>query len=159
MKVAIFMGSKSDLAVMNKACDVLDQFEIKHSVFVISAHRAPELLLEKLKDVEASEYDLIISGAGLAAHLPGFIASNTVLPVIGVPLDAKLSGIDALLSILQMPYPIPVATVGIDNTKNAAMLAVTILSIKYPKLKEKLINFRNDMKNKLREELEKGADL
>lgn len=153
MKVAIFFGSKSDTDTMKKASAVLEKFGVEYSAYILSAHRAGALLAETVRKVEAEGAEVIIAGAGLAAHLPGVISSMTVLPVIGVPIecmsmDAKgrssngLGGMDALLSIVQMPPQIPVATVGINNAANAAYLAVEILAVKYPELKEKLIAFR-----------------
>jgi len=148
MKVAIFFGSKSDTAVMKKAADVLKEFGVDYKAYILSAHRAGALLHETVKQVEKDGCEVIIAGAGLAAALPGVIAGATTLPVIGVPLECVseksngLGGMDALLSIVQMPPQIPVATVGINSSKNAAYLAVQILSIKYPELKEKLLAFR-----------------
>lgn len=159
MKVAIIMGSKSDIEVMKKAAEVLKSFDISYSAYIISAHRALELLQETILKLEKEGCECIIAGAGLAAHLPGVIAAMTTIPVIGVPLVSKLDGMDALLSIVQMPYPIPVATVGVDNSKNAAMLAVTMLSIKYDDLKSKLKKFREDMKEEFKKDLEKGVEL
>ncbi|MFA9397555.1 MAG: 5-(carboxyamino)imidazole ribonucleotide mutase [Clostridiaceae bacterium] len=155
MKVAIIFGSKSDLDVMKGAAQALKQFDVEYKAYVLSAHRVPEKLEEVLKMLEEENYECIISGAGLAAHLPGVIASKTVLPVIGVPIKAALEGMDALFSIVQMPKSIPVATVGINNSYNAGMLAIEMLSIKYPELKEKLIKFRKDMKeNFIKENVE-----
>lgn len=136
---------------MKKAAAVLKEFGVDYKAFVISAHRAGELLRQTVSQVEAEGYEVIIAGAGLAAALPGVIAGMTTLPVIGVPLECVseksngLGGMDALLSIVQMPPQIPVATVGIGNAKNAAYLAVQILSIKYPELKEKLLAFRKKL--------------
>ena len=147
MRAAIIFGSKSDGAVMKKAADVFKEFGVAYSSHILSAHRVPELLEETLAELEAGGTELIIAGAGLAAHLPGFIASKTLLPVIAVPIvSGGLGGIDALLSIVQMPRPIPVATVGLDNAANAAYLALEILSLKYPDLKRKLREFRKTMK-------------
>ena len=151
MKVAIFFGSKSDTESMKKAAAVLKEFGVDYKAFVISAHRAGELLRQTVSQVEADGFEVIVAGAGLAAALPGVIAGMTTLPVIGVPLECVsdksngLGGMDALLSIVQMPPQIPVATVGIGNAKNAAYLAVQILSIKYPELKEKLLAFRKKL--------------
>lgn len=151
MKVAIFFGSKSDTEKMKKAADVLAEFGVEYKAFVLSAHRAGALLHETVKQVEKNGYEVIIAGAGLAAALPGVIAGITTIPVIGVPLECistnsnGLGGMDALLSIVQMPPQIPVATVGIGNAKNAGYLAVEILSIKYPELKEKLVAFRKTL--------------
>ncbi len=146
MKVAIFYGSKSDDQVMAKAIDLLKEFGVSYESYVLSAHRVPEKLSKKIKEVEKKGCEVIIAGAGLAAHLPGVIASQTLLPVIGVPIKSQLGGMDALLSIVQMPKSIPVATVGIDNSYNAAMLAIQILAIKDSKLKTKLSQFRINMK-------------
>lgn len=151
MKVAIFFGSKSDTEKMKKAAEVLKEFGVEYKAFVISAHRAGELLHKTVKQCEADGFEVIIAGVGLAAALPGVIAGITTLPVVGVPLECisagsnGLGGMDALLSIVQMPPQIPVATVGIGNAKNAAYLAVQILSIKYPELKEKLLAFRKKL--------------
>jgi 5-(carboxyamino)imidazole ribonucleotide mutase len=147
MKAAIIFGSPSDQAILKKAADVLREMEVEFSSHVISAHRTPELLSETLKELEASGTEVIIAGAGLAAHLPGVIASQTLIPVIGLPINSGgLGGLDALLSIVQMPRPIPVATVGIDNGANAAYLACQILAVKYPALNEKLAASRAKMK-------------
>lgn len=151
MKVAIFFGSKSDKDTMKKAADILTEFGVDYKAYILSAHRAGALLHETVKQVEADGCEVIIAGAGLAAALPGVIAGATTLPVIGVPLECcteksnGLGGMDALLSIVQMPPQIPVATVGINGAKNAGYLAVQILSIKYPELKEKLKAFREKL--------------
>ena len=146
MKVAIIFGSKSDTDVMKGAANALKEFGVDYKAYVLSAHRVPEKLTETIKEAENSGCEVIIAGAGLAAHLPGVIASQTVLPVIGVPIKAAVEGLDALFSIVQMPKSIPVATVGINNSYNAGMLAVQILSLKYPEIKEKLVQFRINMK-------------
>lgn len=152
MKVAIFLGSKSDTETMKKAADVLKEFGVDYKAYVISAHRAGDLLVKTIKTVESVGCDVIIAGAGLSAALPGVIASRTVIPVIGVPLECinpgksnGLAGMDALLSIVQMPPQIPVATVGIGNAKNAAYLALEILGIKYTDIQKKLFEFRKKM--------------
>ena len=151
MKVAIFFGSKSDTDKMKKAAEVLSEFGVDYKAYILSAHRAGEILKQTVEQVEKDGFEVIIAGAGLAAALPGVIAGITTLPVIGVPLECisgnsnGLGGMDALLSIVQMPPQIPVATVGIGNAKNAGYLAVQILSIKYPELKEKLVSFRKKL--------------
>lgn len=152
MKVALFFGSNSDRETMKKAADVLNEFGVDYKAYVISAHRAGALLAKTVVQVEADGCEVIIAGAGLAAALPGVIAGATVLPVIGVPLECitpgksnGLAGLDSLLSIVQMPPQIPVATVGIGNAKNAAFLAVEILALKYPDLKQKLVEFRKNL--------------
>ena len=154
MKVAIFFGSKSDTETMKKAADVLTEFGVEYSAYAISAHRAGDLLIKTLEQVEKDGCEVIIAGAGLSAALPGVIAGHTVLPVVGVPLECVtpgksngLGGMDALLSTVQMPPQIPVASVGINNSKNAAYLALEILGIKYPEIKEKLLQFRSKLKS------------
>ena len=137
----------------------LKEFGVEYKAFILSAHRVPEKLEETLKEIEKEGYEVIIAGAGLAAHLPGVIASQTILPVIGVPVKAAIEGLDALLSIVQMPKSIPVATVGINNSYNAGMLAVQMLSLKYPEIKEKLVDFRINMKKKFIEENGQGVEL
>lgn len=159
MKVAIFFGSKSDTDVMRGAASALKEYGVSYKAFVLSAHRVPEKLEETLENCEKEGCEVIIAGAGLAAHLPGVIASQTVLPVIGIPVKAALDGMDALLSIVQMPKSIPVATVGINNSYNAGMLAVQMLSLKYPEIKEKLIDGRKNMKKKFIEENGEGVEL
>ena len=146
MKVAIFFCCKSDIDKMKGAGECLKEFGIEYKAHILSAHRVPEKLEEVLAELEGQGLQVIIAGAGLAAHLPGVIASKTILPVIGVPLDAKLGGLDALYSIVQMPKSIPVATVGIDNSYNAAMLAVQILALNDESINSKLISFRKNMK-------------
>jgi 5-(carboxyamino)imidazole ribonucleotide mutase len=148
MKVAIIFGSKSDKEVMKGASDALKEFNIEHKAYILSAHRVPEQLMEVIEELERTGCECIIAGAGLAAHLPGVIASHTTLPVIGVPINAAVNGMDSLLSIVQMPKSIPVATVGINNSYNAGMLAVQMLSLKYGEVKEKLIEYRKNMKEK-----------
>jgi 5-(carboxyamino)imidazole ribonucleotide mutase len=159
MKVAIIFGSKSDKEVMKGAAQALKEFNVEYKAFILSAHRVPEKLMEVLEQAERDGYECIIAGAGLAAHLPGVIASHTILPVIGVPINAAINGLDSLLSIVQMPKSIPVATVGINNSYNAGMLAVQILSLRYPELKEGLVEFRKIMKEKFISENNEGVDL
>jgi 5-(carboxyamino)imidazole ribonucleotide mutase len=159
MKVAIVFGSTSDREVMKKAAGVFREMGVAYSSHILSAHRVPELLEETLAKLEAGGTELIIAGAGLAAHLPGIIASKTLLPVIAVPIvSGSLGGMDALLSIVQMPRPIPVAVVGLDNAANAAYLACEILALKYPDLKRKLLEFRKKMKEDFARENE-GVEL
>jgi 5-(carboxyamino)imidazole ribonucleotide mutase len=160
MKSAIIFGSKSDSSIMKKAAQVFKDFDIEYTAHILSAHRVPELLKETLAKLEAAGVEVIIAGAGLAAHLPGVIASLTIIPVIGVPITSgNLGGMDALLSIVQMPKPIPVATVGVDNAANAAYLACEILALKYPQLKEKFIRFRQEMKVEFAKDNDKEIDL
>jgi len=147
MKVGILMGSDSDLFIMKEAAEILESFEIPYEISIISAHRTPEKAFEYAKTAEESGIEVIIAGAGGAAHLPGVIAALTFVPVIGVPIKSQaLNGLDSLLSIVQMPAGIPVATVAINNAKNAALLAIHILSIKYPEIKEKLKAYREKIK-------------
>ena len=159
MRVAIFFGSKSDTEIMKGAANCLKEFGISYKAYVLSAHRVPEKLEETLRDIEAEGCEVIIAGAGLAAHLPGVIASQTVIPVIGVPCKGAIEGLDALFSIVQTPKSIPVATVGINNAYNAGMLAVQMLSIGDKELKAKLIQYRKDMKEKFIAENGEGVDL
>jgi 5-(carboxyamino)imidazole ribonucleotide mutase len=159
VKAAIIFGSKSDSPVMKKAAGVFREFGVPYTSHILSAHRVPELLTETLKKLEAEGVEVIIAGAGLAAHLPGVIASQTLAPVIGVPIvSGGLSGLDALYSIVQMPRPIPVAAVGLDNGANAGYLACEIRSLKYPELKKKLADFRSTMKKNFEKENE-GVEL
>ena len=148
MTVGIIFGSKSDKDIMKNAAVALKEFGVDYEVHILSAHRVPEKLMEVIVQMEMSGVECIIAGAGLAAHLPGVIASHTVIPVIGVPINAALQGMDSLLSMVQMPKAIPVATVGINNSYNAGMLAVQILALKDLELKNKLIKYRKDMKEK-----------
>jgi 5-(carboxyamino)imidazole ribonucleotide mutase len=146
MKVAIVMGSDSDWPVMQKAAEVLQQFDIDYEAKVLSAHRTPEDMLNFAKDAVSNGYSIIIAGAGGAAHLPGMLASNTSLPVIGVPVKLKaLDGMDSLLSIVQMPKGVPVATVAIDNATNAALLAVRMLAISNSSTLEKMDHYRQEI--------------
>ena len=159
MKVAIFFGSKSDTEIMRGAAKCLKEFGVEYKAFILSAHRVPEKLEEVLKEIEIQGCKVIIAGAGLAAHLPGVIASKTIIPVIGVPGKGAIEGLDALFSIVQMPKTIPVATVGINNSYNAGMLAVQMLSIGDESLKDKLIKYRKEMKRKFIDENGEGVDL
>lgn len=137
--VAIIMGSKSDLEIMKEAAKILDDFEVGYEMKIVSAHRTPELMFEYARTAKNRGFEVIIAGAGGAAHLPGMTASLTTLPVIGVPIESRtLKGIDSLLSIVQMPAGVPVATMAIGNSKNASLMALRILSIKDDKLATKL---------------------
>lgn len=158
MKVAIIFGSKSDKEVMKGAAQALKEFGVGYEAFILSAHRVPEKLMEVLDRLEEEDCEGIIAGAGLAAHLPGVIASHTTLPVIGVPINAAVNGLDSLFSIVQMPKAIPVATVGINNSYNAGLLAVQMLALKYPELKEKLKEYRKNMKEKFINENSEGVE-
>jgi len=144
--VSIIMGSKSEWETMKAAADVLKEFGVPHETKVVSAHRTPDLLFEFAKLAESRGLEVIIAGAGGAAHLPGMCASQTVLPVLGVPVESKaLKGLDSLLSIAQMPAGVPVGTlaIGQPGAKNAALLAVSILANSRPTLRKKLAAFRS----------------
>jgi 5-(carboxyamino)imidazole ribonucleotide mutase len=148
--VSIVMGSKSDWETMQKASETLEKFNVSHECKIVSAHRTPDLLFEFAKGAERRGVEVIIAGAGGAAHLPGMCASQTVLPVLGVPVQSKaLSGMDSLLSIVQMPAGIPVGTLAIGQAgaTNAALLAVSILANSRPDLREKLRTFREEQTN------------
>lgn len=145
--VSVIMGSRSDWETMRNASDILTRFAVPHECRIVSAHRTPDLLFEFAKSAEARRIEVIIAGAGGAAHLPGMCAAQTVLPVLGVPVQSKaLSGMDSLLSIVQMPAGIPVGTLAIGSAgaTNAALLAVAILSNTRKDLREKLQNFRQE---------------
>lgn len=142
------MGSRNDWEYMKEAVEILKQFGVNYEARVVSAHRTPEFMMQYAKEAEKRGIEVIIAGAGGAAHLPGMVASLTSLPVIGVPIPSKnLNGLDSLLSIVQMPYGVPVATVAIGGAKNAALLAIRILGIKYKDLAEKIKKFSEDMRN------------
>jgi len=150
--VGILMGSDSDLPVMEKAAEVLKEMGVLYEMDISSAHRLPDKTAEYARTARGRGIEVIIAGAGMAAHLAGVIASNTTLPVIGVPLKSgTLNGVDALYSTVQMPPGIPVATVAIDGAKNAAYLACSILSIKYPAIADKLEAFREKTRQTLME--------
>jgi 5-(carboxyamino)imidazole ribonucleotide mutase len=144
VKVAIIAGSKSDKEIANSSAKMLEEFNVSYEVKFISAHRQREKLEEYVKNSSA---DVFIAIAGLAAHLPGAIASVTSKPVIGVPVSVKLNGLDALLSIVQMPSGIPVAAVGIDNGKNAAILAAEIIALSDEEVKKRLEEYRRRLRN------------
>lgn len=145
MRVLIILGSESDIPQIEGTKKLLSQFKVPFDVIVASAHRNPKKV-SNIASTAESKYDLIIAAAGMAAHLAGVIASHTVLPVIGIPLETKaLSGFDSLYSIVQMPSGVPVATVAIGGAKNAAILATQILSLKYPKLKVALKALKHKM--------------
>jgi 5-(carboxyamino)imidazole ribonucleotide mutase len=150
--VGILMGSESDLPVMEKAAEVLKEMGVPFEVEISSAHRLPEKTANYAKRSRSRGIEVLIAGAGMAAHLAGALASHTTLPVIGVPIKSgALNGADALYSTVQMPPGVPVATVGIDGARNAAYLACEILSIKYPEIAKKLENFRIKTRKSLEE--------
>ena len=144
IKVGIIMGSKSDYNVMSQACETLDLFNVEYETKIVSAHRTPELMYEYAKSAKERGIKVIIAGAGGAAHLPGMTSAITTLPVIGVPVkSSNLSGLDSLLSIVQMPGGVPVATMAINGAKNAALYAVSILALNDDELSKKLEEYRN----------------
>ena len=154
--VGIIMGSKSDLGVMQDAADILTQFGVNFEMTVVSAHRTPERMFSYAKEAQKRGLKVIIAGAGGAAHLPGMVASITTLPVIGVPIKSSnsIDGWDSILSILQMPNGIPVATVALNAAKNAGLLAAQILAVADESITEKLQDYKDDM----REAVEKSAE-
>jgi len=157
--IGIIMGSQSDWPVMENCVKMLEQFNIAHEAKVLSAHRAPDAVFEYAKTAEERGLEVIIAGAGCAAHLPGVIAANTSIPVLGVPLQSTvLDGMDALLSIVQMPGGIPVGTLAIGKAgaKNAALLAISILANKYPQTKKLLKEFRAAQTKKVLANTEPG---
>lgn len=147
-KVGIIMGSKSDLPVMLEAIDILNHFEIDFIVDIVSAHRTPDKMFDYGKNAHLRGFSVIIAGAGGAAHLPGMVASLTPLPVIGVPVKSSnsIDGWDSVLSILQMPGGVPVATVALNGAKNAGILAAQILATTDAKMMEKVIAYKNDLR-------------
>jgi 5-(carboxyamino)imidazole ribonucleotide mutase len=152
--VGIIMGSDSDLPVVKESAEILEKFGVPFEITVLSAHRTPERAFQYAKEAEKRGIEVIIAAAGGAAHLPGVIAALTPLPVIGIPIKtSSLNGLDSLLSIVQMPSGIPVATVAINGAKNAGLLAIEILGVKYPELREKM----KEYKEKMKEEVENKA--
>jgi len=150
MKAAIVMGSKNDYKVVERAEAVFDAFGVEYTTRIISAHRTPSVAEEFSKTAEEEGIEVIIAAAGKAAHLAGVIAANTPLPIIGLPVKSStLDGLDSLLSIVQMPKGIPVATVAIDGAENAALLAVQILSVKYPELRDAMRAYKEDMEREI----------
>ena len=154
--VSIIMGSTSDLPVMEKAAKLLDEMEIPFEMNALSAHRTPAEVEEFANNAADRGLKVIIAAAGMAAALPGVIAANTTLPVIGVPIKGMLDGLDAMLSIIQMPPGIPVATVGVNGALNAALLAVEMLALSDAAVAEKLAAYKNGLKNKI---VKANADL
>jgi 5-(carboxyamino)imidazole ribonucleotide mutase len=146
MKVAVIMGSNSDFDTMKDACHMLDQLQVPYECQVVSAHRTPEKMFEFARNAKANGFSVIIAGAGGAAHLAGMVASLTILPVIGVPIESKaLKGMDSLLSIVQMPAGVPVATVAINGAQNAAILAASIFALTNPIIQKNLEKHKSDL--------------
>lgn len=148
-RVSIIMGSTSDLPVMQKAIDLFEQMELPYEVHALSAHRTPDEVADFARNAKARGIQVIIAAAGMAAHLCGVIAASTTLPVIGVPIKSTLEGMDALLAIVQMPPGVPVATVGINASLNAALLAVQMLSISDEQLAGKYADYKEGLKEKI----------
>jgi len=148
-QVSIIMGSTSDLPVMEKACKLLDEMQVPFEVNALSAHRTPEAVETFARSAKERGIRVIIAGAGMAAALPGVIAASTTLPVIGVPIKGMLDGLDAMLSIIQMPPGIPVATVGVNGAQNAAILAVEMLALSDKDLAERLEAYKSGLKDKI----------
>lgn len=150
-KVGIIMGSKSDLSIMKEAIEILNEFGIENEVEIVSAHRTPEKMMDYGKNAHLNGFSVIIAGAGGAAHLPGMIASISPLPVIGVPVKSRnsIDGWDSILSILQMPGGVPVATVALNGAKNAGILAAKIIGTNNSEVFEKVLKFKNELKNKV----------
>jgi 5-(carboxyamino)imidazole ribonucleotide mutase len=154
--VGIIMGSDSDLRIMQDAADILEKLEVQYEMTIVSAHRTPDRMFEYARGAEERGLKVIIAGAGGAAHLPGMVASLSIVPVIGVPVAAtKLNGEDSLLSIVQMPKGIPVATVAIDNAMNAGILSAQILAIQDDSLRERLRKYREDLTESVMQKIEK----
>lgn len=149
VRVSIIMGSTSDLPIMEKAAKYFDEMGIYFEMNALSAHRTPDEVAEFAKSAKSRGVEVIIAGAGMAAHLPGVIAAMTTIPVIGVPINSTLSGMDALLAIAQMPPGIPVATVAINGALNAAILASQILSVGDVQLQQKVEDYKNNLKKKI----------
>ena len=150
-KVGIIMGSKSDLPVMQDAIDILNEFGIESEVNIVSAHRTPEKMFKYASDASDNGIKVIIAGAGGAAHLPGMVASITTLPVIGVPVKSRnsIDGWDSVLSILQMPNGVPVATVALNGAKNAGILAAQIIAISNSEITKKLVDYKSQLEKKV----------
>jgi len=151
LEVGIIMGSKSDLPVMQNAIDILNEFGINSEVKIVSAHRTPEKMFKYAQNAKNKGIKVIIAGAGGAAHLPGMIASITILPVIGVPIKSRnsIDGWDSILSILQMPDGVPVGTVALNGSKNAGILAVQIIATNNDKLSQKIEDYKKELENKV----------
>jgi 5-(carboxyamino)imidazole ribonucleotide mutase len=157
--VSIIMGSTSDLPVMEKACKLLDEMQVPFEVNALSAHRTPDAVEQFARTAKERGLKVIIAGAGMAAALPGVIAASTPLPVIGVPIKGMLDGLDALLSIIQMPPGIPVATVGVNASQNAALLAVQMLALSDEALAQRLSDYKSGLKAKIEKANKDLADV
>ncbi len=155
--VGIIMGSDSDLTIMQAAADMLKQFGVPYELTIVSAHRTPDRMFDYAKTALTKGLQVIIAGAGGAAHLPGMVASLTTLPVIGVPIKSSnsIDGIDSLLSIAQMPAGVPVATVAVNGATNAGILAVQIVALRDSALQEKLAAYKNELKDKVQQAIDR----
>ncbi len=151
--ISIIMGSESDWEVMKDAGDLLQRFEISYEMTIVSAHRTPQRMFDYSKEAEGRGIKVIIAGAGGAAHLPGMVAANTILPVIGVPIKSSnsIDGWDSILSILQMPNGVPVATVALNASKNAAILAIQIIATHSIEISNKLRDYKNELESQVME--------
>ena len=151
VKIGIIMGSKSDYPIMKEATEILDEFGISYETEIVSAHRTPEKMMDYSKNAHKRGIKVIIAGAGGAAHLPGMVASNSPLPVIGVPIKSRnsIDGWDSVLSILQMPGGVPVATVALNGAKNGAILAAEILGVNDAEIQKKIINYKSELERKV----------
>ncbi|WP_279230410.1 5-(carboxyamino)imidazole ribonucleotide mutase [Thermohalobacter berrensis] len=159
-KIGIIMGSDSDLPVMKEAAEILDKFGIGYELTIVSAHRTPKRLYEYAKNAKSRGIEVIIAGAGGAAHLPGMVASITELPVIGVPVKtSKLNGLDSLLSIVQMPGGVPVATVAINGAKNAGILAAQIIGIKNEEIQNRVKEYKEELEKSVLTKAEKLEEI
>lgn len=158
--VSIIMGSDSDLPVLNHAAEILDEFKVPYEITIVSAHRTPKRLFDYSENAHKRGIEVIIAGAGGAAHLPGMVAAISPLPVIGVPVKSSnsIDGWDSILSILQMPGGVPVATVALNGAKNAGLLAVQILSVRDLQLRGKMIDYKHRMSSEVMEKVEKLKD-
>lgn len=160
ISVGIIMGSDSDLPVMQEAAKILDYFNVNYELTIVSAHRTPERLFEYAKEAKARGLQVIIAGAGGAAHLPGMAASLSELPVIGVPIKTStLNGLDSLLSIVQMPGGVPVATVAINGAKNAGILAAQIIGLKEEAIQKKIMEYKEKMKKEVIDKADRLEDI
>jgi len=159
-KIGIIMGSDSDLPVMKKSCQILDELDVEYELTVISAHRTPQRAQEYALNAKANNIAVIIAGAGKAAHLPGVIAASTLVPVIGVPIrTSTLGGADSLYSMVQMPGGIPVATVALNGAKNAALLALQMIALSDQEILRKLKRYRNEMRQEVNQTAQKLEDI
>jgi len=157
VKISIIMGSESDLSIMNKAAEIISEFDIPYEIGIVSAHRTPKRMFEFAENAHLRGIQVIIAGAGGAAHLPGMVAAISPLPVIGVPIKSSnsIDGWDSLLSIVQMPGGVPVATVAVNGAKNAGILAIQILSVANVEYRDKIINYKNKINQEVIEKSKK----